>query len=103
MVGTNLFNAVQNELLPMVFEINSKYKYGVIAGIDFSKYRVKISVWEKPEGYEYGRLSIYVHLIEINGEIVLDKDYESSNHPREMKTYTDLLLAVKNYKFKEIV
>jgi hypothetical protein len=99
MVGTNLFNAVQNELLPIIFEINSKFRYNVIASLDISKYRVKISVWEDTEGYENGRNSIYVHLIEINGEIVLDKDYESCMCPQEMKTYTDLLLVVKNYKF----
>jgi hypothetical protein len=46
-VGTNLINAVKNELIPIVFKINNTHEFCVVASVEVSQYEVTVRVWKK--------------------------------------------------------
>jgi hypothetical protein len=99
-VGINLLNAVKNELLPIVFEINNAHDYNLMASVDFSKFQVAVCVWvwssaEKP----YGETIICLELKEIDGKIEVNKGY-SCWRPKSVETYADLISELKKYLTK---
>jgi hypothetical protein len=94
MTGTNLFNAAKNELLPIVFDINNKYEFDVVAIVEFSKFNVRVRVWERVE--EKCGYTIYVELEETGGKIVVNKKF-SRMYLEDINTYADLVAALKKY------
>jgi hypothetical protein len=100
-VGINLLNAVKNELLPIIFEINNAHNYDLVASVDFSRYQVAVRIWvfggaEKPNG----ETVINLELEEINGKIEVNKKY-SCWCPKNIETYADLIPELKKCLAKD--
>ena len=94
-VGIKLLNAVKNELLPIVFKINNKYRYDIVASVHVSIFEVRVIVWEASKKGN-GEHVIYLNLVEINNEIVVDEKF-AIRCPASIETYADLVSALKKY------